>query len=100
MVGIVGITVGPVRANKADPSSPREWGDAAPLVPQGDDVEISSQAHEVSQMAKMLSAARDESDFYAERLAEVKKSLEDGAYRVQEMVAIVAARISKYVALE
>ena len=93
MVGIQGIGGIPEPANnkqadgrdkevRVEASSPR------------DGLEISQQAQEASNAARLVNQAMRDSEIRAERVAEAKAKVEQGAYRVQEIILQVAARLS------
>ncbi len=101
MVGIEGVYIEPVRANKPAVATPPERGNNPPVVALRDGLSISQAAQEVQQVARLMAKPDEEESAYrVERIEEIKKSLEEGIYQIQEVVAVVAARISKYVTLE
>lgn len=84
----------------AEPANPRrmnglraESGVAAtPVTALGED------AAEVGETARMLAKANEQEEkLQAERLEQIRQSLEQGTYRVQEVLLQVAARIAKVV---
>ncbi|HPJ98437.1 MAG TPA: flagellar biosynthesis anti-sigma factor FlgM [Candidatus Hydrogenedentes bacterium] len=99
MVGVNGIPGVP------EPSTVRKAEAAAPVrqapagVPAADGVEISLEAQAAARavQAERLQAAGE--DVRAERVAEAKRNLEQGAHRVQEVVKLVAARMTKQLVL-
>ena len=98
MVGIYGIVGGPARANsagsKAAPGD-RSRSEGAPPV---DDVSITAEARDVSRMAQVAARADEaQPDIRADRVAQAKQHIENGAYRLRAVVEVVAARITKYV---
>ncbi len=98
MVGIQGIV--PV----AEPANPRRVTERAAQQAVAanpgarDEVDISLQAQDASAMARLMSQAEPKTEIHAEKVAKVRKALEQGSYRVQQVVLQVAARISKYLA--
>ena len=61
---------------------------------QLDRVSISTQAKSAAEAARLAAASAD--DLQAKVVDEARKSIEQGAYRLQSVVNLVAARISPY----
>ena len=97
MVGIQGISGirEPASAKRADDRGKTD-------VPRGevarDGVEISPEAERAAEAGRLLEQTQAQSQIRAERIAEAKQNLEQGTYRVQEVVLRVAARVSAYIA--
>ena len=88
MVGIHGIGGAPEPV-KAKPAPPRK--EPAPReAAKADRVEISSTAAKVSQGVRRGSEIRED------RVAQAKENLEQGVYRIQEVVLQVAERIGRF----
>lgn len=94
MVGINGIggvpeptNTGPNRKLPAPP----------PEVAPSDDVEISQEAVSASSRGQLITRSEDTSQLRVERIAQAKENLEQGVYRVQEVVLQLADRIAQYV---
>ncbi len=96
MVGIqriIGIRE-PANTKRADDRGKKvEMHDAAAR----DGVRISPEAQWAAEVARLLETPESQVDLRAERIAQVKENLEQGTYRVQEVVLLAAARISGYV---
>jgi len=59
---------------------------------------VGEDAAEVSAVARLLAKANEQEDqLQAERLEQIRQSLEQGTYRVQEVLLQVAARIARFV---
>ena len=61
---------------------------------QPDQVVISSEAKGAAQAAKYAAAASD--DIRKKAVEEARRNIEQGAYKIQSVVQLVAARISPY----
>lgn len=98
MVGIYGIGQLPEPAN---PRRVEERTKTAELSSAAvrDEVKISPEGQYSSMAARALATFKNESDIRADRVAQVSKSIEQGSYRLQRVVLIAAARISKYLAV-
>jgi len=102
MVGIYGITGIPEPATTtpepARGKRPAVRADEASSVEQ-DQIVLSPEAHQASAAARFVEAAKARSEeIRAERITEARKQLEEGAYRIQEVVLAVAARVSQFLA--
>jgi hypothetical protein len=100
MVGIYGIS-GIPEPPAATPTGPardkRPQGIPVGLAPESDLAAFSAEAKDASAAAKLVEAAKARSDeVRKERIEEARKQLEEGAYRIQQVVLVVAARVSKY----
>lgn len=63
-----------------------------------DQITFSPEAQEASEAAKFIEAAKERSEeIRAERIAAARKQLEEGTYRLQQVVLVVAARVSTFV---
>jgi len=58
-------------------------------------VRISSEAQEVSNVARLLQAAEGDGDVRIEKVEEAKRRIEQKTYRLPEMVAEIARKLSK-----
>lgn len=97
MVGIKGVGGVPEPA----PDRPanvrdRKRTDERTTPSQGDGVRISPQAQEAANGARLVQLAKQESDIRADRVAAARESIERGDFRLPEVVAEVARRLSKY----
>mgnify|MGYP000955815425 CR=1 FL=1 len=99
MVGIFSIGGGPVRANDVEQSQARGPRENPPVVKKaevkGNDALSASEA---ARYANIVSASENEVD--EARVEQARRNIEEGIYRIQEVVQIVAARISKYIELQ
>jgi anti-sigma28 factor (negative regulator of flagellin synthesis) len=100
MVGILGIGGVPELANTT-PAAVREKRDDLEKGLVRDDVLISQQALDASRITRTSgSSAPNAEELQAQRVAQAKQNIEKGAYRVQQVVRQVAARISRFVIVE
>ena len=97
MVGISGIGIyaepaNPRRVNELRTEAERSAADVADKpAPLADGVTLGT-------AALVLAKASEQDDpLRAERIAQIRKSLEQGTYRVQEVLLKVAARIARFV---
>lgn len=72
--------------------------DAATVSASHDDVEFSQEAQEASSVAKLVTFASKKSEVRQERIDEAKRNIEEGTYKVEQVILQVAARIAKYIA--
>ncbi len=94
MVGLQGIQSVPVRANTTEAAPFRARKDAVKPGEQVDRVAISEQARSASEISKFVEAAKTERDAISEeRVARAKENIEEGTYRLQEVILTVAARL-------
>ena len=64
-----------------------------------DAVQLSSKAQEASAVARIRARAEErQSEIRQEKVQEAKQRIEEGAYRLQEVLLTVAGRMTKYVA--
>lgn len=96
MVGING--VGGIPEPTPDrPASVRDRkreADSAPV--REDGVRISPEAQEAANSARLASIAREDDGVRAEQVAAARERIERGEFRLPEVVAEVARRLSKY----
>ena len=99
MVGVNGIVNVPEPSNvrKAEAPAPRNGGVAANVAADGFDISREAKAAAEAVQAMRLDAPGAE--VRAERVAQAKRNLQQGAHRVQEVVKLVAARMSKQLVL-
>lgn len=97
MVGIngIGLTPEPANGTRGPAREPRTDFSGAWAVK--DNVAISKEAQQASEAARALGASKTQSQYRAERVAEAKAKLEQGTYRIQEVVKLVASRVAVYV---
>jgi anti-sigma28 factor (negative regulator of flagellin synthesis) len=96
MVGLNGIAGVPQPANTNRPKARGNVTGAEGRVAR-DSIEFSNLAQKASQTAQMLERARAESEVRAAQVAKAKQSIENGTYKMQGVIRIVAARVSKYI---
>lgn len=96
MVGVQSIGGLPEPANPERVTERPQRGDTAEAAPH-DAVSISPEARRAATVARVLTQSPVADEVRAERVAEVRKSIEQGAYRLQEVVLMLAARLSPYV---
>ena len=92
MVGIQGIggTSGPANAKQV---SDRAKVHAAATPPAKDGIEISGEAQQASQVARFKELSPGDA-IREDRVAQAKQNLEQGIYRVQEVLLQVASRLA------
>ncbi len=96
MVGINGIGGIPEPVNTKQVSGPKAPALQA-NVQQADGVEISVEALNASSRGQLVSRSETADQLRSERIAQAKENLEQGVYRIQEVVLQVADRIAQYV---
>ena len=94
MVGIQGIAGVPEPVGGARVRG-RSNAPAPSIGPSTDGIEISPQAAQAS--AAVPRATEGQNEIREERVAESRQRIEDGAYKLQEVVLHVAARLSRFV---
>lgn len=96
MVGITGIRelVEPVSDRRVQDRGSK---DAPKVNVARDGVQFSEAAQEASSVAKFVELSESDSDLRQERVAEAKQNIEDGTYRVGQVVLQVAARIAIFI---
>lgn len=100
MVGIFGIGGIPEPANPRRVEGFNQNAGTARSVTR-DEVLISAEAQDAAAINRLVQEANKKAEeIRAERVAQVKKSLEQGTYKVQEVVLQVAARVSRYIELQ
>lgn len=96
MIGIQGIGGVPEPTGpKQTPGRPKEPEKTAPSA--GDDVLISDAAEKAASADVILQQSGEMSDVRQERIDQARQSIEDGTYKVQDVVRQVAARLTKFV---
>ena len=96
MVGINGIGGFPEPVNTKQVSGPKAPALLAQTQPV-DGVEISPEALNASSRGQLVSRSETADKLRLERIAQAKENLEQGVYRIQEVVLQVADRIAQYV---
>ena len=95
MVTVVGVGGVP------DPLVPKGVGnrhqksDADAAAPR-DDIEISAEAQEAAEAARVSQLVRIESELREARVEAAKEKIREGAYKVQDVVTQVASRLTKF----
>lgn len=64
---------------------------------KSDTVEVSTDAQKAAEAAKIAAAADAGSEIRKEAVEAARKRIEEGTYRIQNMVQLVAARVTQYV---
>lgn len=83
----VGAKPGTVKAKETEKSS----------VGSSDGVSISAEAAEAAEVQVVLDLADQVSDIRQERVTQARESIEQGTYKVQDVVRQVAARLTNYI---
>jgi anti-sigma28 factor (negative regulator of flagellin synthesis) len=100
MVGIYGISGIPEPANTtSEPTREKRNQVQAEVLSstEQDHIVLSAEAQQASAAARFVEAAKAKSEeIRAERIAEARKQLEEGTYKLQEVVLAVAARVSRF----
>ncbi len=96
MVGIPGIGYPTGPANITDPTGRKSAADITTAPAPEDGVQFSPQGERASTVATLLAQSNAQDQIRAAQVAQAKQRLAEGAHRIQEVVTIVAARISKF----
>lgn len=64
---------------------------------KSDTVEVSTDAQKAADAARLAAASDSGSEIRKEAVEAARKRIEEGAYRIQNMVHLVAARVTQYV---
>ena len=101
MVGIYGIGGIPEPANTttAGASGKKETSPSI-ILRDSDGVVISARAQQTSKIAKMLETSEEQAKLQAERIAKARESIEQGTYKMQDVVRIVASRVSRFIPMD
>ena len=97
MVGIQGIGKTPDTANPVWPSARVKETDTKETTPH-DEARISSEARKALEAQRLLQNTKPESDVREKQITKVREAIEQGTYKVQQVLLQVAAHVSKYVA--
>ena len=98
MVGIEGISGIRQSANTGRGEDRRQRVSTQHTAPH-DEVQFSSDARRAEEISRLVAQVNGQSVVRAERVAEAKRDIEQGAYRLQSVVLQVAARVSGHVEL-
>ncbi|MFA6240567.1 MAG: flagellar biosynthesis anti-sigma factor FlgM [Candidatus Hydrogenedentales bacterium] len=96
MAGILGITGIPEPANIIQPNGRGVRGTTESATKATDELSISPEAEKAAVAARLLGNSAEDDEVRAELIERARKSIEEGTYRVQQVVMIVAARVSKF----
>ncbi|MBN2312235.1 MAG: flagellar biosynthesis anti-sigma factor FlgM [Candidatus Hydrogenedentes bacterium] len=98
MVGIQGIGSVPEPANtgQATGSGKKQAARTATAV-RSDDVLFSEEARGAAEAARLAEIAEADAEMRAEQVARAKQNIEQGTYKILDVVRVVAGRISKYI---
>ena len=96
MIGIQGI------GNVPEPTGPKQTPGRAKETenakkPSADDVLISSAAERAADADIILQQSGEMSDARQQRIEEARRNIEEGTYKVQDVVRQVAARLTQFV---
>ena len=103
MVAVTGVGGLPEPANTLDVKKNERTVplSSKPTDTGGDGLAISEDAERAAEAVRLSRiAAAERERLREERLAEAKRRIEEGTYRVQEVVSVVAQRISGYIPTE
>ena len=101
MVGIYGINDIPELANANQVDARGKKAATAPIpAPTQDGVQISPEAAQAARLAQLIQESKVQAEMRQERVAQAREAVQNGAYKLQETVLKVAARIGKYLAME
>ena len=95
MVGIPGIGFPTGLANVTDPSGRKPSTQSSSKPAPEDGLQLSPEGERSSTVASYLAQSGAEDKIRAQQVAQAQKRIEEGAHRVQQVVYIVAARISR-----
>jgi len=97
MIGVTGVGNGSSPVVASRPSARLSRKPPGPSSDR-DAIEISAAARSVSQaMVGLLSRSAEETEVRAERVAQARELMEQGAHRVQAVVLQVASRLTKFI---
>ena len=98
MVGIPSIAGIPEPANPSGPLKPGGRTDKSKPAGTTDGVDFSAAAQSASAVARLLEDRQDATsqEVRAERIAQARENIEQGIHQVNDVVRIVAARLSGY----
>ncbi len=98
MIGIQGFgAVQEPSGSKQGPGRTKE-SDKAPTLPVSDGVTISPQAAEAAAVTtSVVAEAAATNEVRQERIEQAKESIEQGTYKVQDVVRQVASRLTRFV---
>ncbi len=98
MVGIYGLGGIAEPANtKAVQGSAKGTDLKAADAPAKDGLNLSPEAEQASDVAKFVAEAVNDSEIRAEKIRQAQENIEQGTYRIQEVVLQVASRIANLV---
>lgn len=97
MVGIQGVNGAPDPLGTKPAAAGQNRAPQTSVEPAQDGVEFSAQASRAAAVQNAVQAASNQSEIREQRVAEAKDRIEQGAYRLQEVVLQVAARVSQFV---
>ena len=101
MVGVYGIGVGPAHTDRRELAGVRMASGTPAAGVSADDVAISDAAQEASRVVGLVERGKASGEeVRAEQVAKARQSIQEGAYRLQGVVQIVAARMSRFVSLQ
>ena len=66
----------------------------------GDLVTLSQQSRAASRLAQVVEQAKAQNAVREQQVSQARAKVEDGTYKMQEMVRIVAARVSRYIRVD
>ena len=98
MVGIHGIDGISELANRRRVDV-RATNSVATTVDSEDNVSISRDAQTAAAVAQAQAISEQAAEIREERVAQARESIEQGTYRIQDVVKRVAARIARYIAV-
>lgn len=96
MAGIQGIGGFPLPPNTSL-NGVRGNGAERPVSPARDGVAISGEAQLASHLAQLVERTQQSQEMREERVEQARANLEQGLYKMNEMVRVVASRISAYI---
>lgn len=100
MAGILGITGIPEPANVIQPSGRGVRETSEDATPATDELSVSPEAEKAATAARLLGDTSKQNEVRSELVERARKNIEEGTYRVQQVVLIVASRVSKYLGEE
>lgn len=94
MVGIYGIPgVSAPAISKPLNEGAQAKPPAAEKTAQGDEVTFSDTAQQASDIARLMEQVAERDEIRAEQVARAKENIEKGAYRIADVVRVVATRV-------
>lgn len=97
MVGMYGIGGVPAPAIVKEVTGNAKGVARDTAVAVGDKVKISEEAHQAADISRLVEKSELQSEIRTDAIEQAKENLEQGTYKVLDVVKIVASRIGAYI---